>query len=84
MQTKPQATSSPVGEGATFKSKIRTWKTVKVVHAERVLVGSYAHTDQIVEVRSMQGERKARRLVGSTPEALAQLLLIELADEGKA
>jgi hypothetical protein len=70
----------------TFKSKIRPWKTVKAVHEERVLVGSYAYTEanQIVEVRSIIGERKARRLVGSTPEALARLMLIELADEGNA
>jgi hypothetical protein len=88
LQTAAAATSSPVGEGVvtTFKSKIRIWKSVKVVHAQRVLVGSYAHTkaDQTVEVRSLSGDRKARELVGSTPEALARLMLIELADEGKA
>lgn len=70
----------------TFKSKIRIRKIVKVVHAQRVLVGSYAHTkaDQTVEVRSLGGDRKARELIGSAPETLAQLMLIELADEGKA
>jgi hypothetical protein len=70
----------------TFKSKIRIWKKLKVEHEHRVLLGSYAHTeaDQTVEIRSLNGERKARGLVGSTPEALARLMLIELADEGKA
>jgi hypothetical protein len=70
----------------TFKSKIRLWKKLKVGHGHRVLLGSYAYTeaDQIVEVRSWTGERKATHLGGSTPEILARLMLIELADEGKA
>jgi hypothetical protein len=69
-----------------FKSQIRIWKRLKVEHGCRVFLGSYAYTevDQIVEVRSIKGEHRARHLVGSTPEALARLMLIELADEGKA
>jgi hypothetical protein len=69
-----------------FKSKIRTWKKLKVEHKGRTLLGSYAYTkaDQIVEVRSIKGERKATQLGGSTPESLARLMLLELADEGKA
>jgi hypothetical protein len=69
-----------------FKSKIRIWKRLRAEQGHRVLLGSYAYSeiDQIVEVRSIKGEHRARHLVGSTPEALAQLMLIELADEGKA
>ena len=68
----------------TFKSKIRIWKTFKVEHEGRTLVGSYACRDQLVEVRSMKGARKATQLDGSTPEYLAKLMLLELAVEGKA
>jgi hypothetical protein len=65
---------------------IRIWRKLKVEHKDRVLLGSYAYTpeDQIVEVRSRSGERKATQLGGSTPETLARLMLIELANEGKA
>jgi hypothetical protein len=76
-----------VGGGLmTFKSKIRIWKKLKAEHGHRVLVGSYAYTDadQTVEVRSLGGQRKATQLGGSTPETLARLMLIELADEGNA
>jgi hypothetical protein len=45
---------------------------------------AYAATDQIVEVRSLKGERKATQLGRTPPESLARLMLIELADEGKA
>jgi hypothetical protein len=70
----------------TSKSKIRIWKKLKVAHEHNILIGSYAYSeaDQIVEVRSIKGARKARQLGGSTPESLARLMLIELADEGKA
>ena len=65
---------------------METWKTLKVEHKGRTVVGSYAYTkaDQIVEVRSIKGERKATQLGGLTPERLARLMLLELADEGKA
>jgi hypothetical protein len=69
------------------KSRVRIWKRLKIEHKRRVLLGSYAYTaeDQIVEVRSVKGEHRARHLVaGSTPETLSRLMLIELADEGKA
>ena len=68
------------------KSKIRAWNRLMVKHKGRTLMGSYAYTevDQIVEVRSISGGRKATQLGGSTPETLARLMLIELADEGKA
>jgi hypothetical protein len=70
----------------TFKSKIRIWKKLKVEHKHRTLLGSYAYreADQIVEVRSIKGERKATHVGGSGPESLARLMLVELADEGKA
>jgi hypothetical protein len=66
----------------TSKSKIRIWKKLKAEHGHRVLLGSYAYTeaDQIVEVRSLRGERKSAQLGGSTPEIMARLLLLELAD----
>ena len=69
-----------------FKSKIRIWKKLKAEHGNRVLVGTYAYTDadQTVEVRSLSGQRRATQLGGSTPETLARLMLIELADEGNA
>lgn len=68
------------------KSRVRIWKRLKAEHKGRILLGSYAYTaeDQIVEVRSVKGEHRARHLVGSTPEILARLMLTELADEGKA
>ena len=70
----------------TFKSKIRIWKKLKVEHKERTLIGSYAYddADQLVEVRSLSGERKVTQIGGSTPATLARLMLVELADEGKA
>ena len=79
--------SARLGGGVmTFKSKIRIWKKLKAEHGHRVLVGSYAYTDadQTVEVRSRSGQRRATQLGGSTPETLARLMLIELADEEKA
>jgi hypothetical protein len=79
--------SARLGGGVmTFKSKIRIWKKLKAEHGHRVLVGSYAYTDadQTVEVRSLSGQRRATQLGGSTPETLARLMLIELADEEKA
>jgi hypothetical protein len=68
------------------RSKIRIWKKLRVEHEGHTLVGSYAYTatDQIVEVRSLKGERKATHLGRTPPESLARLMLIELADEGKA
>jgi hypothetical protein len=70
----------------TFKSKIRIWKKLKIEHKHRTLLGSYAYreADQLVEVRSLKGERKATQLGRTPPESLARLMLIELADEGKA
>jgi hypothetical protein len=68
------------------RSKIRVWSKLRVEHKGHILVGSYAYTatDQIVEVRSLKGERKATQLGRTPPESLARLMLIELADEGKA
>jgi hypothetical protein len=66
------------------KSRVRTWKRLRTKHKGRSLLGSYAYTseDQIVEVRSIKGEHRARHLVaGSAPEVLARLMLAELADE---
>jgi YD repeat-containing protein len=70
----------------TFKSKIRIWRKLTVEHGGQTFVGSYTYTaaDQTVEIRSLKGERKATQLGGSTPEALAKFMLIELASEGKA
>jgi hypothetical protein len=54
--------------------------------ASQAAGGTYAYTDadQTVEVRSLSGQRRATQLGGSTPETLARLMLIELADEGNA
>jgi hypothetical protein len=67
----------------TFKSKIRVWRKLSLLHKRQKVVGSYAfsHEQQIVEVRLFDGRRRVRILAGSKPEAVAKRTLLELAEE---
>jgi hypothetical protein len=65
---------------------VTVWRALKFDHAGHTIVGSYAYnkTDQTIQVRNLKGSSKTTDLGGMTPEALAKLMLIEMADEGKA
>jgi hypothetical protein len=67
------------------RGNITIWRKLKFEHNGKTLIGSYAHnsTDQTVEVKSLTSSKTAQ-LGGLTPEGLARLMLIELANEGKA
>ncbi len=61
------------------------WRAFSVFHEGRKLFGSYAYiaVQQLVEVRTPKGKKSAP-VDGSTPDAVARVLLVEMAKEGKA
>ena len=61
------------------------WRAFSVAHGGRLVAGSYAYLldEKLIRVRTRRGE-KATQLGGSPVEDVARLLLIELAQEGKA
>ena len=64
---------------------VTIWRAISVLHGGRKLYGSYAYiaTQQAVQVRTPKGEKSAP-VDGSSPDAVARLLLVEMAKEGKA
>ena len=64
---------------------VTVWQTFSVEHGGRLVPGSYAYfpNDKLVRVRTARGEKFAH-LTGRAAWNVARLLLIELAEEGKA
>ena len=63
---------------------VTIWRALSVLHEGRKLYGSYAYiaVEQVVQVRTPKGEKSAA-VNGSTPDAVARVLLVEMAKEGK-
>jgi hypothetical protein len=68
---------------APMIQKITVWEEIAIRFEGRMVTGSYALFDEIVEVRTPHGS-KATQLRNSSPFAIAKILLRELAMEGKA
>ena len=64
---------------------VTIWRALSVLHEGRKLYGSYAYIaiQQVVQVRTPKGEKFAP-VDGSTPDAVARAVLVEMAKEGKA
>jgi hypothetical protein len=64
---------------------VTIWRALAVLHEGQKLFGSYAYIaeQQLVQVRTPTGERSAK-LNGSTPDAVARTVLVEMAKEGNA